>query len=124
MTTHTFDWHAEPDGSFLHHALLMMMPDPGEDHRDRFNELGEATENFTRVELGVTVNGIPMDAEKFMRRLSETVESNIKYEAEKIIQEMPRLHQLYETVQDFERAFKERVFALAAEAGIEMREDW
>ena len=60
-----------------------------------------------------------------MDEIHREFDSAIEREAAKRIQSMPLLHELYESVQDFEVAFKERVRQLAEEAGVELdREGW
>jgi hypothetical protein len=124
--THTFDWHEENKAdSFLAWAVLTVMPSGTKNDTGFFNELSVATDNFTKCELGVTLNGVQIDAEKFIGRLDKAVDSAVEREAKKIIEEMPRLHELHEVLYNFERELKERVIRLANEAGIGLEgEEW
>lgn len=124
---HVFDWHEENGknrgrGTFLSWALLNFTGFTAVG-KEKFEELSEATDRFTRVELGITVNGIEVGAKTFMEALDQAMDWAVEREAAKLIEDMPRLHQLHEAVADFERDFKERVRQLAHEAGIELRED-
>lgn len=121
--THTFDWHKEnQDNTFLAWALVTFagFTTLGEEAYDR---LSEATDKFQNIELGITVNGIAVDAEAFMKRLDQAVDSAVESEARKMIANMPRLNELFESVYDFEAAFKEQIIKLATDAGLEMDQD-
>jgi predicted nucleic acid-binding Zn-ribbon protein len=122
--THTFDWHKEPEGSFLKWVMLHF----GSDTRkgdSLFEQMSEATDHFQNIELKIMVSGVEVDAKKFMDRLDEGMDWAVKREAKKIIEEMPRLHELHETLHDFEQELKRRVISIANEAGIGLEgEEW
>lgn len=116
--THQFDWHQEPEGSFLKWAMVNFGTEDG-----IFQKLSDATDHFKNIELKITVSGVEVDAKKFADELDRSMDWAVEREAKKIIEGMPRLHELYDTLHSIEVAFREQVFRAAAEAGIEMRDE-
>ncbi len=69
-----FNYQDSPE-TFLKWLLLATVP--AED-KELFDDLSVRTKNFTEVELGVTINGTPVDAEKLINFL----ERSLQYRAE------------------------------------------
>ncbi len=123
-TAHTFDWHAEADQSFLGWAFLHFAGF-SEIGREKFDRVSDLSNRFTNVELGITVNGVEMDAKAFIDAVDQAMNWAVEREAAKMIASSAQLHGLHEALQDLERGVKEHAIQLAAEAGIELTEgDW
>jgi hypothetical protein len=112
----TFDWHKR-DEDFLKWMLLALVsPTQGE----IFEELSEATKGWTKVEMEILINGKQMPVEHFVDRLK----TNMQYQAEKAakekIRDMLDLRKLQEAIEEFQHSAENKIYELAAEAGIEM----
>jgi hypothetical protein len=120
---HRFDWHAEEKGggSFLSWAVLTMVSGARED--DLFDELAEKTGSWKDVELGITLNGVEISAEKFMKRLDQAIDSAVEHEAAKIVAGIDRLRELDDLVARFTAAVKEEAAKAALAAGIRIEEE-
>lgn len=118
--THTFDWQKEGEGTFLKWMMLTVF-----DTRDQplFDELSEKTDHFQAVELGVTINGIPVDAKNFMERVEEQMDWAVGREAEKKVKAIEGLPELYKILGDLERGFKAKVTEACAKAGVKFDEE-
>lgn len=117
-----FDWQAMNQDEFLYWALPSILSGISEADLERFSE---ATNKFTNVEIGMTINGIPADGERFLIRLNETMEDRIKKEAARIVAEHTRLTQVEEIVESIMTTAKEAINDDLRAIGIESRrEEW
>lgn len=129
-TTHTFDWHAEPSASFFHHAVLWMVTNERSTRAQNdqlFDKLSELTDKWSSVELGITLNGVEMDAKAFIERLDKAFDWAVAEDAKRIvIESIPGLDKLIDTVSDLERQVQQTAIKLAADAGYDIsdRERW
>ena len=129
--THTFDWHAENrasggmTGTFLAWMVTTLIPIQREQTgEDLFEQIRDASEGFTKVELGITINGVPVDARAFADRLDKSIDWAVDREAKKMLLErVPRIQEIEDAVAGFERSIKEHMVRLAEEAGFEISED-
>ena len=123
MSDLTFNWHERSD-DFLGWALVAMMtrgegaPDVG------FHQvISDLSDGFRKVELGITVNGEPIDAEHFMKRLEMAVDDGIERGVANKMSEMPDLDELNEAVNAVQRSAADAVRKIATLHGIELREE-
>jgi len=125
-TTHTFNWHDEPEHSFLKNAMLHFVVNSRErgDDREMFNELEHRTDKFAHVELGITINGVEMDAKAFMDRLDQGVDWAVERRTkEALTEKVPGFDELTETVAELEAVIKGRAIQIAADAGFELTDE-
>ena len=119
---HTFDWHKEPEG-FLKWMLTHVAAASKDD--ELFDELSDASDQFTNVELQILVNGVEVDAKGFVERIEWAMDRGVEDEAKRLVRDMHRLGDLKDAVHDFERGIKNKMREFARDQGIELdTEDW
>lgn len=126
MSEFVFDWH-KTQNSFLGWILVVLvteMKDAGS-----FEEINERSNSFSDVELGITINGVAVDAEYFVTRLEEAFKSNAKREASRMVSELAPLtplrdftEKLEETLSGYDSAIRRHVEKLVKDQGIEVYE--
>jgi hypothetical protein len=117
--TDKFDWHQQGENSFRKWLI------PSLCSGDEIDLLSEATDRFTNIEIAIQINGVEIDASGWIDRLEEAFDREVPRHARKMIEDVPRLTELYDAVQDLEREVRRKIFELAREAGIDPSEnDW
>lgn len=112
---HSFNWHEEEDN-----ALQWLIPSllaGGDD--DLFDKVAKATEQFTNVQLKVSINGINVPVEHIAYQL----EANVEHEARKIAKERlkaPEIQQVIELLESFGADVRQHLYKLADKAGIKL----
>lgn len=112
----TFDWQAAPEG-FLKWMLTCLVRDHD------IEGLGEATDKFTKCELTIQVNGVPVNAENFIEGVERNMDYYTEREAKKLVASLPRLDKIRDDLEDAERAMRGALREGLAQAGIHMEED-
>lgn len=124
-----YDWQAtEHAAGGVKGFLRWLLPTviPYQDPRI-MEELREATRNFTDVELGITVNGIPVDAGRFLRGVDENMDLAVNAQARRVLDEVGRFDELRRVLDDVGSAARLAVERTLDRAGFEMpvsRDDW
>lgn len=114
-----FNYHDRAD-QFIGWALVSFLAGT-----DKFDELSEKTDGWDKVDLKVTINGVEIDTENFMK----SVEGNMKWWAQKKAESMMEdiMDNVREEVDKVEGVLKEASdhikSRLQKELGIEFPED-
>ena len=103
-----YNWQAEARGDTFRSWLLPTVLSRNE----QFDAISDATANFTDIDFGITVNGIPVDADAFL----DGVERNMRHFANeraaemiKMIKESLHLNALHELMMTIEAAADDAV---------------
>jgi hypothetical protein len=114
-----FNYHDRAN-EFIGWALVSLLAGT-----DKFDELSEKTDGWEKVDLKVTINGVEMDTEDFMK----SIEGNMKWWAEKkaarMMEEvMDGVREEVDKVEDVLKEASEHIKSrLQKELGIEFPED-
>lgn len=114
-----FNYHDRAN-EFIGWALVSLLAGT-----DKFDELSEKTDGWEKVDLKVTINGVEMDTEDFMK----SVEGNMKWWAEqkaaRMMEEvMDDVREEVDKVEDVLKEASEHIKSrLQKELGIEFPED-
>lgn len=123
---YTFNWQEEPDGlagpSFLRWVGVNLLT-PDEMTGEKFEEVSRATDDFKAITLTVQVNGIPVDATWFFGELEKAVGVEIAAGVRDQIKDSAALTRIDVLADRLTTAFREHVFKVAEEAGIEFPDD-
>lgn len=117
---HTFNYHEEERDSFLQWVMVHLVGG----NREEFDHLETLTDGWKNIDLGITVNGVEMDAKAFLKSLEEIRKASIKREVEWHLKNMPDLTDLDEVISDFTAGVKEKVSQIAEKHGLEIPEEW
>lgn len=113
-----FDWRDEQHrDAFLEHLLPTLLHRPGqpEDVFDPgfIDEISAVSDDFRDVRVTVQVNGIEVDAERFLRRYVESFEGSVESAARRLIEDADTFlgiqDALTELVENVERARRDIV---------------
>lgn len=123
MTEHAFvyDWQSEPDG-FKKWLLPTVLGDVIQDDAV-FDDLRTRTDDWRNVRFVVVVNGIEVDAERFLNVLERTIEWSAEKAARRRVDAIRDLTALREVVDRVTAQLEDAVSTVAAEHGIELRDD-
>lgn len=123
MTEHAFvyDWQSEPDG-FKKWLLPTVLGDVIRDDAV-FDDLRTRTDDWRNVRFVVVVNGIEVDAERFLNVLERTIEWSAEKAARRRVDAIRGLTALREVVDRVTAQLEDAVSTVAAEHGIELRDD-
>lgn len=116
---HTYDWQEEGETfwKWLVPSLISR-----EQFDEQYDALSEATDRFTNVEIGVTINGIEIDAKQFFEGLDERLDYEVRREAKDMLDESERLNELNEVVYEFTQDVRRAIQKAAREHGIEVEQ--
>lgn len=78
----TFDWHKEPNHSFLKWLLPTLL---GKIDNETWEKITEATAKSSDVQITVQINGIEVNPKYFLESLERNYELNTAAEAKNII---------------------------------------
>lgn len=120
-TTHVFDYHAEPEDSFLKWAMVHFLS--GRSTDEEFQTLSAVTDNFRHIELDIRVNNIAVNAAEFMKLLDQGVDNAIDRGVKQKIQESDRFDRLDEVVYQFEQDVKRAARQAVRDLGIDYDEE-
>jgi hypothetical protein len=113
-----FDYQAL-DEDFLKWLMITVIPTTD---REVFEELSEMTNHFTQVELGMSINGTPVDTERVLLFLGRVLSSKAEQHAEKLLADIfPTFQRLQEKITDAERDILATVRETLTDAGIRLR---
>lgn len=123
MTEHAFvyDWQNEPEG-FKKWLLPTVLGDVIQDDAV-IDDLLTRTDNWHNVRFVVVVNGIEVDAERFLNVLERTIEWSAEKAARRRVDAIRDLTALREVVDRVTAQLEDAVSTVAAEHGIELRDD-
>jgi hypothetical protein len=117
-----FDWHARKQDfvkwMFVHLISGNREQDP------KFEKLSEATNKFRNVQLTMQVNGIELDAEKFIEYVEHSIKTYSKNAAKRIVEDsIPDLEELQEAVYNAQRALADKLKNSLTPLGITWSDD-
>jgi hypothetical protein len=116
---HRFNYHDEPDNSFLQWALLTWISGDNE----LYSTLAAVTDNFKQVELEIRVNNVAIDAVAFMKRLDQGVDNAVDRGVKEAIKENTRLHELEDVLSTFTHDVRREALAIVRDLGIDVDVD-
>lgn len=124
--SHKFNWHDENEkDSFLGWVVVNLLSDKRrKDDHDEFERLEKATDSWRDIELGITINGIEVDAEAFVHRVEESRNWAIQRGVAEKMRDIPELVELDNTISRFREAVEQKMHQIAAEHDIEIPEKW
>lgn len=119
---HKYNWHKENrEGTFLSWftsaamSMAVKYDDPG-----FFEEMSKATNGFSECTVGITLNGVEVDAEKFVKRLDEAIDDSVTREAASLIRDMQPLQTLLDAASDLNDAISAEIKKKAEAAGLDV----
>lgn len=118
--THVFNWQAEPDGT-----LKWLIPTVL-DTRDeaQFERVRQLSENFTKIELSILVNGVEVNADAFVRSLTRNLEHLTKTEARRILDDFDvdgEFRRVEHMMRDLTAALRRDLESRLAQLGFDLR---
>lgn len=113
-----FDYHAM-DEDFLKWLIIATVP---AQDKEVFDELSEATNGFTEVEIGMTMNGVPVDPLRLLGYLERALEHKAEKHAEALVENIfPTFENLQEKIVEAEKDILATVRETLTDAGIVLR---
>lgn len=110
-----FDW--EKVNKFIHWVLPSALGDDND-----VEHLSHVTDGFTRCELGITLNGVELDAEKFLEALRWNYEDRTRQEARRMVNDLIDCAPLNDIMLDLQATMERVVREKMDAAGISMSE--
>jgi hypothetical protein len=101
-----YNWQTEPEG-FLKWLLVSIVPRDSD--VEVFEKLSDATDKFTNIELSISVNGIEMDAQRFLDGVQRNMNHNVELEANSLLSQFGRFDELREMLDAVEYAAKKAI---------------
>jgi hypothetical protein len=125
--TNTFDYYADSK-SFLGWALINMLGEAREAGRDTeedfFEELKRRSNTFSEVEMSIKLNGLEVDASKFMQRIDTLIDTMVERRTAEKLEGIREITEVEDELAELRDVLKQRVNQLAAKYDIELyRED-
>lgn len=117
---HTFDWQKEEHGyksSFLGWLVPHLIAPLG---NETFEKISDSSDRFTKVEIGITINGEPVDAKGFLDNLENVIMGQARSEAKEMLTELKHLDGLQSEVDKLQNIVSQKVNQIADAAGIEL----
>lgn len=109
--TFTYDWseRSPNSGDFLTWFLPNVLTDPdgGSPDNERFEQIAKATDDYRNVEVGITINGIPVNAKAFLDGVERNMHYQAQVRAQEIVRRNEKLFELDELVGQLTDAIKE-----------------
>lgn len=103
--TFKFDWHAR-DEDFVKWLFVHLIAN--KTGTDQFDQLSAATDKFTNVKLTMQVNGIELDAQRFIESVEDAYRQHAENTAKRMVDEaIPDLYQLTDAVETAQQALTE-----------------
>lgn len=117
--TFTFAWDGRSN-DFLGWLLPVLMVDAGP---DKILHLSELTSRWQNVELGITINGEPVNATHFVESLQRNLTHLTEQAARDFLNEKLGLGDIVDDLVDFEKALRFRVRCKARDLGVDLGEE-
>ena len=126
---HVFDWQKEEreynDRSFmswLFTKLITHIDDynvPGKAN-EVINEISEKSDKYSNVEIGITVNGVEVNATEFLEDLERVIKGEAHREAQEALRSLDYLDKMHEEVDRLTEYLKRGVDEAAESLGIQV----
>lgn len=118
---HTFDWQKEERGYknssflawFLPHVLVKT-------DTETMSQIAEKSNKYQNVEIGITLNGIEIDAKDFLEGLEDVIMGQAEAEAKEALTSLDYLNTMREEIDRLEGYLKRGVDEAAETLGIEI----
>lgn len=119
-----FDYH-DTDNDFLKWLMLALVP---AQDKEAFDALSERTNQFRNIELGITINGTPVDTEDFLGFLERNLRHRAEEAADRRLERLG-IRLLIKKLQEAERDILDTVKDRLEDEGIHLRrfndeDDW
>jgi len=133
--TYNFNFY-ETTGEFINWFLpeLLVSVDPDTNRTapvaindsGKWDELEKATDKWSKVELGLTINGIPVDAEYAFGRIREEMSRQAELKAKEYLENVAKVYDFENFVEELTKSLESGIRSLAAERGITIpeRDSW
>lgn len=82
---YVFDWHDAKRDSFLYWLIPTLL---GPVTNGRLMEFSDLTEKFTKVELGITINGVAVEPKPLIESIERNYDYHVSQSAESLIKEI------------------------------------
>lgn len=119
----TFDYYANSQ-SFICWALITMLGEAREAGRDAeedfYNTLKERSNNFSEVEMSIKLNGIEVDATKFMQRIDTLIDTMVERKVAEKLSGIKEIEQIQEELDGLGDVLRLRVYQLAEKYDIKL----
>lgn len=120
--TFKFNWQKEPEG-FLKWLIPHVLPkDDPKATMSAVDQLSKATDKFTNVELTMLINGIKVDARRFLTRVEQNMEYYARQEAARMLNEIAGFDEVQERLDTIRMHFISEVESTFRKHGIELPE--
>lgn len=119
----TFNWHnqnEEGQESFLAWTVTAAIEDLS---RSKFEAMADATDNWSEVDIQMSINGLPLDAEDVLTKTWKRAERLIKQRAAQIVEERVRFVRAEDIVEEALRGARESIKSKFREIGLEFPEE-
>lgn len=117
-----FNWHELDHDSFLSWMVINLITDQQAEY-DGYEALRKATNDFTQVDLVITINGIPMGVEHFVEAIRKNMTRFAEQAAREQLSDMAELKRLRDSVVALEDALSLKISDYAQAVGLELDED-
>ena len=123
----TFNYYDDTHG-FLSRSLLVMLSEAREAGRDAeenfYEEVKRRSDDFSKVEFSIQLNGLKVDANAFMDRLEKAMEYEVQCRVAEKLQAVEEINEIEDELENVRDILKQRVNQLADKYNIELyRED-
>jgi uncharacterized membrane protein YgaE (UPF0421/DUF939 family) len=123
----TFDYYANSK-SFICWALINMLGEAREAGRDAeedfFEELKRRSNTFSEVEMSIKLNGLEVDASKFMQRIDTLIDTMVERKTQEKLEAIQEISEIEDELANVRHILKQRVNQLADKYDIGLyRED-
>lgn len=112
-----FDWQDLPEDEFLKWLVPTLLAYAG---GDTVKLLGELTNQWRDVQLGVTINGVEVDAKHFVASLQRNLTRLTEDAARDLLNDRCGLREVTELLVDLERGVKRQVRDRARQLGVSL----
>jgi hypothetical protein len=119
-----YNWQAESNRTTFRSWLVptVLADDRSE---ERFEQISAATNKFTEIEFGITINGIPVDADAFLDGVEQNMRHQANDRAAEIIRESEQLDSLQSLLASIQSAAQSAIWSVVRGTELEryMEED-
>jgi len=114
----SFNWHELEEG-FKKWMVVNLISGK---NNEKFDDLSKATDGFKNVDLEISINGIPVETDYFVKQVHENMKWYAdQYANEKVANELASFNDELNAFQDL---MKERAQKIIKDAGIEILEGY
>lgn len=114
-----FSWHDLPEG-FLKWMIVNLMPKWNKIDNELWEQIKVATEKHTNIVLTIQINGIEVDAMKFVDSVKYNMDRAVVREAQRIVEEETVFNEITSALYDLEKTVKGHLRYELRKAGIEL----